>query len=866
MNEYSEPDIDVRETLQPVPYHEANVEAEKGETVVSNLNVDGIPELYKIGGKKHYDGGTPLSLPDQSYIFSEHMKYKDKEGLKDFGINKKSRGGTSFADISKKYKLNDYKKVLLDKDTDELAKKTAEMNIANANLKLGKLALVQESMKGFKEGVPFIAQPYLMSLGMGEENMGQPEQTPPGMAKYGGIPKAQSGWQPSWRAYAQNQFLDSLYTGRPEAMRALASEWEDKDIPNSLPSVVGQIWSWFTGDKPVGLTDEDVKGDMIDILNNRAEKLELYKKRDEQALKAKEIKDYITQQKNIISEHQKNKSTASYNKILEAQEKIDNAEKHLFSGYPSLYKLIKAKRARPIGQEELAPVGALGAPAPAIKKVTPQKAAATPTEPAAIQATPTVTPKQKALSRVLTPQERAIKDLGQETWDSFSDEEKRFYLEDLRRGGSTGLPKAQNGLYNLRYPPMPGYRTVFPEWYIGDKVKGIGPQRPGADPDKYYKTATGIIWPKSMKDQEPSMEYFKNHPAVKDKWDQYKGGYDQWLKDMEIAKGAESEASKFWRTAGSEYYPGYFNETQRGVNVPGMQWASLPILEKQDAAAAAAAAPQETKVPGDIIPGEGINAVNGYTRTPWWPQDILNAGAAFRNLAKVKPYYPWMPLASFDEAEPSFISPERSLSNINEQLAIGTQGAAQFANPQAYNARFSQMSGQAAKNAADVLSQVNNANIGTANQFAMQNTAARNEYNKYLADRQTDLYDKTTITQQNFENEKTKAFDEFRKTIGTGMTNKQMTDTFNKLYPQYAIGPGGYVNFRNQHEFTPSYTAADDKMELVMKYANMMRDANGNPDYKTAKEIVFGKNREETQEDNPNAALQALASLFGARI
>ena len=47
--------------------------------------------------------------------------------------------------------------------------------IANNNLKLGQLALVQESMKGFPQGIPEIAMPYIEHLQMNPEEF-MPQQ------------------------------------------------------------------------------------------------------------------------------------------------------------------------------------------------------------------------------------------------------------------------------------------------------------------------------------------------------------------------------------------------------------------------------------------------------------------------------------------------------------------------------------------------------------------------------------------------------------------------------------------------------------------------------------------------------------------
>lgn len=158
-NLLGEKPVQVVDTLSAVPVEQANVEAEQGETVVVP-NQQGLSAHYKIGGKRHSEGGTPLDLPDDSFIFSDTkgMKIKDKKILEMFGES----SAKTPAQIAKKYDINKQRKTLSDPLSDKLQKETAEKNIANYNYMLGKLALVQESMKGFPQGVPFIAQPYLI--------------------------------------------------------------------------------------------------------------------------------------------------------------------------------------------------------------------------------------------------------------------------------------------------------------------------------------------------------------------------------------------------------------------------------------------------------------------------------------------------------------------------------------------------------------------------------------------------------------------------------------------------------------------------------------------------------------------------------
>jgi len=167
------PEIKTRRTLQPVNPEEATLEAEVGETVVTNLNHQGIPEFYKIGGKRHSRGGTPLNLPPNSFIFSRDnkMKIKDPNLLKFFGKNPQGKKGYTPADLSKQYDLNKYREILADPNSDKMQRDTAQLMIQNYNLKLGALALAQESIKGFDRGLPAVATPMLQKFGVDPKNL-----------------------------------------------------------------------------------------------------------------------------------------------------------------------------------------------------------------------------------------------------------------------------------------------------------------------------------------------------------------------------------------------------------------------------------------------------------------------------------------------------------------------------------------------------------------------------------------------------------------------------------------------------------------------------------------------------------------------
>ena len=201
-------DSDVKNTMGAVPRDKANIEAEGGETVIGDINNDGYLEHQTIVGKRHSQGGVPLNVPEGSFIFSDtkKMTIKDPEVLGIFGM-KPSKAGYTPAEIAKKYNVNDYINILKDPAKDKYAKETAQIMLQSNLKKLGMLALIQESMKGFPDGVPAIAESIMgqMQGGQEQEEMQEaPEEQYPQeemqegeqpMQRFGGtqLPKAQVG-------------------------------------------------------------------------------------------------------------------------------------------------------------------------------------------------------------------------------------------------------------------------------------------------------------------------------------------------------------------------------------------------------------------------------------------------------------------------------------------------------------------------------------------------------------------------------------------------------------------------------------------------------------------------------------------------
>ena len=166
-----QPDSKVSKYITAVPRDEANLEAEGGETVYGDINGDGMPEHKIIKGPRHAQGGVPLKLPDDTFIFSDFrgMKLKDPNIVALFG--KPTGKGYTPAELAKQYDIEKYRKILQDPESDAIDKKTAELMIKNFTIKLGALALAQEAKKGFPQGIPAVARPYMDAHGLSDEDI-----------------------------------------------------------------------------------------------------------------------------------------------------------------------------------------------------------------------------------------------------------------------------------------------------------------------------------------------------------------------------------------------------------------------------------------------------------------------------------------------------------------------------------------------------------------------------------------------------------------------------------------------------------------------------------------------------------------------
>jgi hypothetical protein len=220
---------------------------------------------------------------------------------------------------------------------------------------------------------------------------------------------------------------------------------------------------------------------------------------------------------------------------------------------------------------------------------------------------------------------------------------------------------------------------------------------------------------------------------------------------------------------------------------------------------------------------------DGYA--PWWLQDTVNTMGAFGDMASINKYMPWAAQVDLEEPRPTFLDPTRELAAQSEQANIAAQASNAFAgSAQQMGARLANIQGSAAAQAANTLSNINNQNVGIANQFEGQQVGIRNQEQLMNQQIANDLYDKNVIANQQFDNSKRQAMNNLRQQYNTAVTNRAQTDAQNQLTPNYQVDPstGGFVSYRpTEKTLNPTKDADDIKYVQSLEAAGIDKDIIG---------------------------------------
>jgi hypothetical protein len=1024
--------------ITAVPREEANLEAEGGETVYGDINGDGMPEHKIIKGPRHAQGGVPLKLPEDTFIFSDTraMRIKDPEILSMFGKGGINKSYTP-AELAKQYDVQKYRKILEDPETDAIERKTAELMIKKFVVKLGCLALAQESMKGFPQGVPAVAKPCMEARGLteedvmpnkeitvlneqlkkqmeqqeggGDENMlqqaedtnegnpvAQPEEqmqpqeqmqqpSPEEMMRYGGmrrLRRAQEGMQqPSQEEMAMMQQQgqpqeqgggDQMGQVIEEVQAALERGAEPSEVVMSLlqngipPEGIVQIFA------QLGASPEEAAGLVQQVMGQAQGGGQEQMMQEQPSMEGQPMSEEEAMMMQQQQMQQQAPPMAAYGMSMGGYDmpfydipqaaygmSMGSGMSQNYQGRPKripgsgpMFPLKKAqdgiqvnydpswdsdpaKREKALrlayvqakkkgantkiyvvkdGKSYEQKVSATGHTeykgsdldkwnGNQVAAATYEAMSQTFNDPEAKHAyaeqvrKTLADPKayvSKSGSSSKSYKERFNKDPKDLTDDEIVGKYLRMQERNLKTstyGSKIGLPEGapfgswmyKDATGDIRAfdstgdakKDKRGFKDVVKDAYT---AQGKTPPSDAEIKAMYDKVNTpaynsldkiskdiGLPIERKYKTNADGVRYLSGEATDAFAEEVYlqQAGFqaaDRLMKDLDANPNNyddETAESLLGITSFAGFSPygkqvGYNDETGMDVSTispadayytnttqgeiqahHGLKFEDIPpnvdpdcqcddpkganySQYKDEKGNCTCTPPKDKPKPCPCQKSDGTvleMTQNADGTCPpctedkdidvpgpapeWWLQDTIKTTGAFGDLMGIKKHMPWAPGVDLETPRPTFLDPTRELAANAEQANIQTQGMAQFAGPQALSARSASVQGQAAKNAADVLSKYNNANVNIANQFEMKATDIRNQEGMLKQATAQRVYDQNTVANQQFDNAKLAMRNNLRNYYTNAITNKEKTDALNQMYPNYAVSPavGGRMNF-----------------------------------------------------------------------
>lgn len=870
LNQFAQPDIEVNKSISAVPREQANIEAEHNEQVVVP-GLGGIPESYTVKGQRHANGGVPLNLEQDSFIFSDHkkeMKIKDKEILEEFGTKpgKGKHKGKTPAQLAKKFDINEYKKILMDPDTDKMERETAEQMIKNYNMKLGKLALVQESMKGFPQNIPAIAKPYLEMIGQNTEMgpQGMPAEAAYGAGvigdpsqfayKYGGENSKMAKRFPGLDVARDGIHIDPTHKGdftakanaagmsvqefashvlsapeghyspstRKQANFARnASKWKHQDggpfdgaFWQSIMAVGGEPEINLNG---VFAGDTHVFGDS---------------KTEPPAEEQPKTSDKPTKSSNIPAEKKKSANDPN----LQVGDYYQEGGKWYKVTYVPTQKTYTGSDLNTTfaGNQDVA--GAYGFLEqtfndPAVK--------------AEFAANTRAALKNKEYYKGKSGKYSEMYD--SEQIDNMTDDQiVQHFLTGQKRNyalQAMGIdPKDFSDANGTLRKDLPQDKKDFYKG-LGVSTLNQGFEKAGVPITQENVSAgdiglqQGTYW--GYHDLLANRENLS--PELQDKL-QYFHEPQEGFSDEPIGtiSPIDSKSKNFW------------TNTSAGqlavIKDPMRSEQTEEIITETPA-----------KATGDI-PTNEFKPVTHVPRDEWWAQDIGNIANLFGQRVGLKKYLPHS--APVDLARPDvlYYDPSRALAANAEQQQMMANLLRGSGNSQQRAAQMSGITGQGFANAANILADYEAKNVGVGNQYLQQVQATENQERMANADRMTKLYDQNTIANQQFDNAKRAADRNLFEAWRQGLTNKKQTQALNALYPQFetipSIGGGLYFTGVPHSPFVNTGSAGTSSAGYLDDFTKLKRQFPDASDSAIEKELEYqyGNSKKAPLAKDPRAA------------
>ena len=769
-------DRSVRYSLSSVPRDNANIEAEGGETVLTDLTNDGTFGLYDITGPRHSKGGVPMFLPEQSFIYSDTDKMKfNSEELAEFGINSKKK--MSPAKLSKKYQLNDYYNHLTDPYADNIQAVTSELMLKKNMMSLSKVAFSQEAKKEFKEGVPLAAHPYLVQQGIDPiqftAEMEQISREQAEMEAIAALPPEQQ---------QQIMMMQQMMAQQEQAQQ---QQPQGQEAPTEEMMMQEQAMARFGGERT------------LRKFQKAGETGSQYARRMNVAW-PDGLKDPV------------------YNKETKMWDYSD--------GTPSVSKndaMIMASSVKG------------GAPIPEQYRITETE---TVTETSNTNGNETVEVLETEVTEAATPSDGnpGIPAEQWAIWKPYIDKGatlETVTLDDGRKTVRISTPKSdvqklredvqatnlvgRGGTTDIYGEDISGQGRAISEGTQEGWVYKQGPLAGG----KRNVTQAGVdgVYGSADINSETTQTIFRdNWGDTLEKIEKEFGvPFDNTNKKQVLAfqNAAEEQRKLDAEAAGVDYVPYFKKPGDAGYvkgqsldGLMGLYTINIPRLSKNDQFSDEATygerTPEEKITQGDID-------IKERGQPEWWLQDQNNLAALGQiddNL-----YLPWAPDAQRVTLAPTFDDWRSAVNSNNSTASTIAQALGAVGGPQAV--ANSQIQGQTLEANAKAINRTNTNNVGIANQYGAMQAQYDNLANTTNDKRKMDVYDNTQKTLQAHDNFLNWKIGKNVELQNAALTNRANTFNLNSTYDNYEVNTtnGGIIDFTDPRALEKQGPVADQR-------------------------------------------------------
>jgi len=787
-------DEDVRYSLSSVPRDKANIEAEGGETVLTDLTNDGRFGLYGIKGPRHSSGGVPMFLPEQSFIYSDTDKMKfTRNEMAQFGIESKKK--KTPATISRKYDLNKYYGAMEDQFADDIQMRSAELMLNKNMNKLSELAYGQEVKKKFEDGVPLAAHPYLIQQGIDPiEFTAQVEQISREQAQMNAIAalppeqqeqimmlqqmmaqadqRATQGMQeqqPMEEVVEDSVVIDDMARDGKELSKAQLGRSDQFGLASMFPLSnlrVGDSRD-FDGDGIANGIDMTPMGADYDFrFQPEPASAPLQQPRN---IREPEVATFE-------SETEEREIVIPDNPLKKDHPKYEEWNEKLNTGNYTTTTVV-----RPDGKTEIKLTRSRG-------NYKPSQATS-----AGIQKGRGSTP---IYNEDIAGQQRAIEERSDSGYQ---------YLPGILSGGNR--PLSQGAIYNNQI-----VNGEYDENIKGIKSSGVyaygSPEIRSEEAVEDFKYRWGDI-----------IEQIDGFSFENDADD------PQWLKFQRLAEETRKKEHEEQFGNLDNYVPYYSEDGVSGSRfdgVEGLHTINTPRLKKtdldSDIVIIDAITEEQDKI-DTVIPEEYMPA-----KPEFWRQDQNNLIAL--NLMNDDYFGPWSPDAERLKIDYT-LDDWRARANANTAAAntMNAGIAGTIGGPGAV-AAMSNVQGKTLDANMKAIAQTNTNNVGIMNRVAAMQPQLDMAINLENDRRNIKTYDDTNATLQNAQNFRNNKIMKNAQLQNAALTNRANTFNMNSIYDNYAVNPltGGMINFTNPNALKKVGPGQDNQKALLDAYTDLRKN------------------------------------------